>query len=492
MRKFLTALNFVLLITLIILTLYVFDVIDIPWLRQDIQEPQEHTQERVPVRPEPDDEEEDRVARRKSYTELMNRGDLYLKNGFYNLAIDAYVEASNQEPDNISPLIKIANVHLATKNHTQARDVSLEVLKTAPQSTDAKLVLGKAYLELEKFNDAKNIFDGITIDDQEVLYYKGITALYFEEYDRGRNLLNETIQKATDDNITEKAQSFINAMNEFNRYQAGQKNHMKVLLARSFVQSYHPLIAKELLWSVLQQQRHYRDAWIILGYSYLQIQQFQEAVDALEEARKQGPGKPQTLFYLGLAYAGNDQIDEAIEVLNLALENGYHPRVHVEQKLAELYFQKEEYEKAGEKYENVLDLNATNLDYFVRPIWIYIDVLKSPKKALALAEKAHLHHPNEPMAHNLLGWAYVANRDFINGRKYLERSIELNDEFDAPHLNLGWMYEKQNNFKKAMEYYKKAFDLGRGTAIGNLAASRYNALVEREKDQNIMVNIFNF
>lgn len=491
MKKFLTILNFLLLVTLIILTLYIFDVIDIPWLQNQKQTTQPVQQQTVGQDQQTEHgNETEKVARRKPYRELIKKGDLYYNNEFYNLALDSYIEAGNQKPDETEPLLRIGKVHLVTKNYTQAKNVAQKILDINSHSVDGKLMLGKAYIGLEEFNDAKNILDGITTDDQDVLYYQGIIALYFGEHERGENLLRSAAENNTNSNLTEKAQNFIDALNEFRRYQAGLESHLKVLLARSYVKNNHPKMAKELLWTVLDQQRDYRDAWIILGYSYLKLSQFQEAVDALEEAKRQDPEKPQTLFYLGLAYAGNDQPEQSIENLNLALENGYEPRVHVEQKLAELYFQQQEYDKASDAYENVLSLNSTNLDYFVRPVWIYIDVLNQPKNALNLAEKAHLHHPDDPMAYNLLGWAYVANRDFINGKKNLEKAIEINENFDAPYLNLGWMYEQQKNFSKAMELYKKAYHVGKNTSIGDLAAKRYNALLDKEREGNIMVNIF--
>ncbi len=316
-------------------------------------------------------------------------------------------------------------------------------------------------------------------------------ALFFGEYERGRNLLTSAVNNENSVGFNEQAQKFINAMDEFDRYQAGQHDHLKVLISRSYVQTGYPQISKALLWDILKETRTYRDAWIILGYSYLKLGQFQDAVDALEEAKNQDPEKPETLFYLGLAYAGNDQIDEAIETLELADENGYEPKVHVEQKLAELYFQKEDYEKAGEKYEDVITLNSSDINYFVRPIYIYIEKTNKPEKAVALAEKAKIHNPDNPMAYNLLGWAYVANNDFINAKKNLEKAIKYNDTFDAPYLNLGWMYEKQGKLDTAKTLYKKAYEMGGNSPVGNLAADRYNSLLDREQNQGFMVNIFN-
>jgi tetratricopeptide (TPR) repeat protein len=250
-------------------------------------------------------------------------------------------------------------------------------------------------------------------------------------------------------------------------------------------------MSKNLLWDILKEKRDYRDAWIILGYSYLKLEAFNEAIDALEEAKRQDPEKPETLFYLGLAYAGNGQLSEAIDILELALSNGYEPSIHVEQKLAELYFQSEDYEKASKKYEDVISLNPSDINYFIRPIYIYIDKLQNPEKALSLAEKANLHHPDNAMSYNLLGWAYVANHDFINAKKNLEKSLELNESFDAPYLNMGWMYEKQGNYERAKLFYKKAFDVGTNSPVADLAAERYNALIDKELNSNIMVNLFN-
>lgn len=485
LRKFLTLLNLVLLFTLVTLTLYIFDLIDIPFLHpteEIVEEPEVKEPEKVP---------EDKVIRKKSYDELMQKGDLYLEKEFYNLAIDSYTQANKENPTKIDPLIKIGDIHTLLNEYNKAKLISLEILKMDPHSVSGKLILGKAHIGLEDFATAKNVFDSITTDDQAVQYHQAIMALYFGEYERGRSLLFSVIEKVTDPNITEKAKNFIGALNEFDSYQAGQHNHLKVLLARSYAQAYEPQIAKELIWNVLREQRDYRDAWIILGFSYLKLNKFKDAVDALEEAKRQDSEKPVTLFYLGLAYAGNNQINEAIQELELALSNGYEPRVHIEQKLAELYFQIEDYEQASKKYEEVISLNSSDIDYFVRPIWIYIDMLGNPVKAQRLAEKAHLHHPDNPMSYNLLGWTLIANNDYINAKKNLEKALELNETFDAPYLNLGWLYEKQENYDKAKLYYKKAYEFGRGKAVGDLAAERYNSLIEIEKNNIFMVNILN-
>jgi tetratricopeptide (TPR) repeat protein len=486
MNKFLTVLNFLLLTTLVVLTLYVFDIIDIPFLSDQNQEEELVQEDPVPVDDGP------RVTRSKSYDELMEKAKVYTNNGLYDLAIDTYTQASQKAELNKEPLLKIASIQLLQKEYIKAKDMSLHILSIDQHSGLAKLYLGQAHIGLENFADAKNVFDSITSDDQKVQYYQGMMALYFGEYQRGRTLLDSAANKeGGNETIARNALNFVNALNEFDRYDAGLDAHLRVLVARSFAQSDEPQLAKEVIWPVLKETRNYRDAWIILGYSYLKLKQFDDAVDALKEAKQQDPEKPETLFYLGLAYAGADKPEEAIKELEQALENGYEPKIHAEQKLAELYFLVEDYESATDKYEDVITLNATEIEYFVRPIWLYIDKLDEPNKAIALSEKAQLHHPDKAMSYNLLGWSQVANNDYINGRRNLEKAISLSDTFDAPFLNLGWMYERQNNLGKAKDFYKKAFEMDSGSAVSELAAARYNSILEKERNNSFMVNIFN-
>lgn len=470
MSRILTILNVILLTTLVVLTLYIFNIIDFTFLQETNEEPLIE----VPIADTPE-----KVERRKSYEEYMQKGNTYYSSGLYALAIDSYTNASEEEPERIEPLIKIGELQLLQRNYDTAKNLATTVLQKSETNTDAKVILGRANIGLEQFTEAKNIFNSITIDYPDVLYYQGLMALYFEEYEKARTLLNSAVnpEKNPDEDIKAKAQRLINAMNEFDAYQAGLHEHLKVLIARGMVQNNEPHMAKDLLWQVLKEDRSYRDAWIVLGYSYLKLEDFGDSVEALEEAKRQDPDKPETLFYLGLAYAGNDQLQEAIDSLELALNLNYEPKIHIEQKLAELYFQIEEYESANEKYEEVISMNASDIEYFIRPIWVYINKLDRADKAIALAEKASLNHPDSAMAYNLLGWAQISNNDFINGKKNLQKALTFDYNFDAPYLNLGTMYELQGELGRAKEMYKKAWELGDGSAVGNAAAEKYNELL---------------
>jgi tetratricopeptide (TPR) repeat protein len=484
-KKILSVVNILLFVSLIVIVLDVFGIIQLPFFNQGEEQV---TEEPLKFTVDEDETDGDKVPRKKSYAELIKTGDIYLEKGFYNLAIDAYNQAFQTKPG-VDPLLRIAKIHLLSQNFDQVKETCLEALKVDNNNATAKLLLGRANLGLQDVTNAKSIFDSVSPANDETLYYQGITALYFGQYNDGLNKLNSALSIAQTQTLKDNIQKFIDALNEFNRYQAGVEIFRKTLIARSYVQADEPFLAIPLLFEVIKEKRDYRDAWIILGYSYLKTENYEDAIDALNEAKNLDPNKPHTYFFLGIAYAGKDNIDEAIKNLEYALEYGYEPKIHIEQKLAELYLKQDDYESSVQKYENVIALNSSDVNYFIRPIWIYIDKLNQSEKATYLAEKAILHHPEEAMSYNLLGWAQIANDDLLNAKENLEKALTMDRELDAAYLNLGWLHEKQGNNELAKNYYKQAFNLGKGNAVATLAGQKYNNILNQE--QTGLVNIFN-
>ena len=92
------------------------------------------------------------------------------------------------------------------------------------------------------------------------------------------------------------------------------------------------------------------------------------------------------------------------------------------------------------------------------------------------------------MSYNLVGWTYIALNDYEKAQENLSQALSINKNFDAAWLNLGWMYEKQGKTSLAKASYKKAYGLGKGGSIGNLAAIRFSKLTKQEL-KNFSVNI---
>jgi tetratricopeptide (TPR) repeat protein len=427
----------------------------------------------------PDFLSEEKIGRTKTYDEYINRGKALEDNGYHALAAAEYEAASKLAPNSIDPLMEMGRIYLRESDFLNAKVAFEQVLLVQPGNLSAQVYLIRSLLSDRKISEAQTVSNSITQQNQESKYYAGIIAAYYGDYDKSKNLLHDTVSVNTSADITSKAQNFLSAYDEFNFNAGGSAIHLKTLLSRSYVQTGEYNMAIPLLFDVLKEKKDYRDAWVLLGYAYLNLQKFQDAVDALEEARKLDPQKPDTLFFLGLGYYGLEDMNKAAENLELAKKNGYQPQVQIDQKLAEIYLQMKNYTKSAQNYENVISLNSRDVNYFIKPVWIYLERLNEPAKAMAMAEKAYATHPREAMSLNLLGWSAIGSNKLPEAEDYLKKAMEIDPKLDAIYLNLGLLWEKKGDTSKAEYYYKKAYSMGNGNSISSSAADRYNRLIAK-------------
>lgn len=339
-------------------------------------------------------------------------------------------------------------------------------------------------MHLNMFIEARQMVDSIVNPDNDKLrYYQGMLYFYDGEYDRSEEYFQGVVDTTLDTTLKTNSQLFLTAYSEYELEQGGQESHLRTLLAQASTDAEQYELAISTLYQVLSDTPTYRDAWILLGYAYLNLEQYENSASAFEEAIELDITKPETNYFLSLAYYGLDDYDNAIKYLDLSLLYGFEPQVQVYQKLAEIYFTEQDYETAERNYEKILELNSTDVNYFIRPIWLNMEKLNDMAQAFDLAEEAITTNPGEAMSYNLLGWVYVKKEDYENAEKYLTKALEIDPELAAAYLNLGTMYEAQEEFTLAIENYKKAYNLNQNDSVGALAAQKFNNLLNQELDE---------
>ncbi len=420
-----------------------------------------------------------------TYAQRMKKGDEYVKSGMTSLAFNEYIAANQIQPENPEPYLKIGRLLFEKQDYARAQDIFQQLLTRDAEHLEANIYYVRSFMMLRKPEKAREILNTITGENQQKHYYGGVLATYFGEYDNAKKSLNAAVSLNTDPELSEKAKKILSAFEEYNTNQGSQEIFLKTLLAKNFNQVGEYAMSIPLLFNVVKEKKDYRDAWILLGYAYLNMSDTKNAIDALEEAKKLDGNKSETLFFLGLAYHANNQKELAAQLIEQAVQKGFEPKIQAQQKLAEIYLELKEYEKSAKKYESVLAINDTSIDYYVRPMWIYIDELNQPGQALALAQKAITKYPENAMAHNLMGWAYFAAEDYQKSRDALAKSLELDPGLSAAYLNLGKLYERLAQLDTAKEYYQTAVKLGQGTSVGETATELYNRVTVSSGQANI-------
>ena len=414
-----------------------------------------------------------------SYDERIKKGDYYFDRGFLTFASNEYVKASNLNPNLIEPYKKLLVTNLNLGDYNKASRNAEIILAKNPSDSETKLLLAQIYIKQSSFEIAENTLKSIIKSDSpdpRIYYYMGLLRIVFDDNNEAHTYFEKAKSINTTPELDKKIDYFLDAYTEFDFAQASEDLYLSELLSRAFNKAgeYEMVIYK--LKTVLKTRSDLRDAWILFGFAYLNLEKYYFAESAFNKAYELDSEWPTTQYFLGLTHAELGNIDEAIIYYNNALSNNFEPKAVIYTKIAELYLDTKNYTKAVEYYEKLLELNNEDINSFVRPIWIYIDFLNQPTNALKLAELAAITFPDSAMSYNLLGWSQTAAGDYTNSEENLKKSIQINPNQAAPYLNLGKLYEVQNLNTMAIENYQKAYELDQNGSIGNIAAQKYNTL----------------
>ncbi len=411
-----------------------------------------------------------------TYEERMERGYYYANNAFLSLAINEFTKASQIHPEFAEPYFELGKNHIFLKNFEKAQLNIEKALEIQPQNEEFLIYLAKNHIKQSEFEKAKALFLENNSVNPEINYYLALFDLLANDNESAKNKFKQVSDSTDDAKLKEKTANLLNSYDEFSLFKGGKAIHLRTLLAKSLNQVEEYEISLAILKEILKEKNDYRDAWILAGYAYLSLESYEFALDSFRKAYDLDSEKPETQYFLGLTYLEIGQTEDALTYLNIALKNGFEPQIQIKQKLGDLYLAKKDYNKAVQMLEEVLQLNDQNVNTFIRPIWIYLDFLNDPDKALELSQKAYKAHPNNAMAFNLLAWSHLGKNEYLKAEEYLQKATSLDPNLQAAWYNLGRVYEGLAQKEKALEHYQKAYEMGKDSPIGNIAAKAYNEL----------------
>lgn len=445
------------------------------------EETAEGTVEKIPTSEKTDLQKEsfEEATAEKDQSDYVAEGDNYYDQGYLDEAIKAYKNALSENPNSIQALYKLGISYFENNQNLEARQY-FKQLQEKYDNSQVDILIGRTYINKEEMPQAISYFQQLDQTNVEVQYYQALFKILQKDNEGAKNSLTSLLEVLNYDELKEKVKIFLETYAAISINKDAKAQHQEALLAKAFIDVEEFQAAIPLLFDVIKLQNNYRDAWIMLGYCYLQTSQYEDAINALFQAKVLDPGKPETLFFIGITYAVQEQYDEAIIYLEDASEAGFEPQSLVEQKLADLNLIKKDYDKALQSYINIIDLGLADPNLYTKAIWISIEKLDKPHKAIQLGEKAVDEHPEEAISYSLRGWAHVANGDYEKGKNDLITALEMDPKLEHAYLNMGFLYEKQDMNTIAKEYYKKAYTLGNGNSIANLAAIRFNNILKAD------------
>jgi tetratricopeptide (TPR) repeat protein len=232
---------------------------------------------------------------------------------------------------------------------------------------------------------------------------------------------------------------------------------------------------------VLEKNANYRDAWIVVGNSYLELKQFEIAEKMLEKAVSLDPSHPISAYLLGVTLYEEGQAEDAINQLKIAIKNGYTPRAKVEKYIGDMYFGIDKFEDALEHYQYVLEQGEPTVADYSKAVFIALQKLKVPSLGRSFAENAIVDFSNNPKALALKGVALLESGNLQIAKQYIENlALKYPQSLDIILL-VGNLRESEESYQSAFDLYKKCYDDGSvsGDFIYIECAQKYEELREK-------------
>ncbi len=407
---------------------------------------------------------------------FLDRGDNFVLGGYLGLAINDFTRAVEIDPSNKNAREKLISAQIRLRDYTAAEQSVKNALEVFSSDGDFLAFLGEIKIAQSAFAESWDIFSAMP-DSPKKNFFQGLISTYFGKKENAKRFL----ELAKNDAIWgSRSAVLLSAYQEFTLFPEGNPLHEKLLMTKAFVDLGYFEIAISSAKEIVKEREDYRDAWLLLGFSYLSLEKYDLAKNILEKARELDPIKPESSFYLGLAKIELGDTEGAISDLTAARENGFSDQKTLSEALGKAYISGNYLEAARAEYEKIATLGG-GAEKWVEPVRISLDLLQDFETAESMAKKAVAEFPESSLAQNLLGWTLLEKGSLDEAEGVFRKILERDSQFSAAHYNLGRIAEKREDFENALVEYKNAYEISPTSAIGEKAAEKYNAILTREE-----------
>ncbi len=444
------------------------------------------------------------VPRTTSYGGKLQEAERLMDNEYYSLASVALFNAIKEKPNIIQPYLLLGEIYLRTKEFDKLDGLIAQIKQVFPERNEGFVLEVRKLIVQEKFEEATQMFQSFSgILPPELKFYQAVFLALQNNQNQTKKILEElngyTVEKnemllsstgtvAQDSNtvltspFSQRVTDMLLAYKNFDVLKEGKNAHLFILLGKALAQNNEAILAHNFADLAIKEDVSYIDAWILRGYTSFLLKDYPSAIEDLRHAHDMDSNRPQTNYFLGLALSQSGNTEEAIVFFEKILEHPFELSEDVKWKLVDLYAQTKKYEKILLLYKDLLNEN-TKLDQATSALHLLIDIISRPEIALDFTTKRYEKNPDDIFTLNIHGWALIANKKFDDAEKVLDHAKDLNPQNPQTLLNLGLLYESQGEIQKALDFYKQSYEFGKegnADAIVNLAAQKYNILLEKK------------
>lgn len=385
-----------------------------------------------------------------------NLGVVYAGQGDYEAALTLYRQAiarHNVNRDEAVSWDNLANVLTNLSRYEEAISAYRQAVDLDPAYFLSWNSLGNVYQGLGRYPEAIDAYlQAIELDPDSALPWNGLGDVY-----RAQGQLPEATQPTATRQVDQAVEAYRRAISLDPGY-AWPYHSLGLIFEQrrdheAALQHYHQALERH------ESQRHKAVLWYNIGNIQRESGQYQEAIEAQQQAIALDAGLALPWFGLGNVYAGLSRAQDAIAAYRRAIEldsaDGwfYH-------NLALVYESLNQYELAVNGYQQALERHRLDHDRAVS--WhnlgnIYHQWGRYQEAVAALRQAIKL-DPTSPLPWNSLGAVYKELGKPEQAVHAYRRAIEIDPTYAPPYNNLGFFYEQLGEYEQAMALYQQVIE----------------------------------
>lgn len=385
------------------------------------------------------------------------KGRLYLASGNVESATQEFNEAAKYQADLPAQHYWLAQAYIQKGDLRLARQELETALRFDPGYQTALLSLTKldiaAGMVDRSLADSRRLAAHSPGDVDSMLLY-GESLLKKGDYTLAEKVLKALLERAPGNSEAHRLsgvlyltrQNLGGARKEFK--QAWDLQPQSKTLLDSVVLGYfvakQPDAAVDFLQGEIKSRPRNALLYRELGQVYLWGKKRTAAIPALEQAVNLAPADPVGTILLADAYAAENKSDEAIHLINAAMQ--HNP------KDAQLMFQSgvifeklQRWDDAQAAYERELQLDGDSALAKNNLAWLLLEHGGNIDQALKLAQEAKEKLYDNPQVTDTIGWAYYKKGIYETARDYLKQSVEKDRKNATFQFQLGMAEWKLGN-----------------------------------------------
>ncbi len=403
------------------------------------------------------------LRKRFSLRWTIARGDTYASSHQPILALNEYLKAIRQSPNDEQIIKKLAWVYFELKRFKNAGNTFKEILPSLSYEEKEKYIFSLLYtLNFTSAQEIKYItheIKNIWLSKEDIFYYINAINCTISFHECKKNY--ETYFKNFPEISSQKLKNIHLALQNYKNFQIENLYYKDALIIWSFFQDKLYSISNFLSEKMLEQKTDYQPILLIIWKWYYELWDLIHAKKYLERYYSLDPKDVSITYMLwDINFRLKDYLTSNL-YFNSALKNGFEPKIELQRKLAYNYYLSWDKRSMINVFWYLIEEKDATIDDY--SLWIYHAILEwRTSNAISWANTWIKKFNNKEwyeIFYWYLWWIHREDKDFEKAGEYLKKWLQINGKNPLITLNLWYLEEAMGKYNIALMYFKRTVNL---------------------------------